>query len=92
MSLRVPVLFNLVLFTKLFKDIQTTINCNLLQNDLDQLQTWSESSGLKFDASKCQSQMINGKLKPTTHVYKVNNNKLIQTNCECDLGVFVICE
>ena len=28
-------------------------------------------------------------LKPTTHVYKLNNNKLIQTDCERDLGVFV---
>ena len=60
-----------------------------LQNDLDQLQTWSENSGLKFNASKCNSQMITRKLKPTTHVYKLNNSKLIQTDCERDLGVFV---
>ena len=26
---------------------------------------------------------------PTTHVYKLNNNNLIQTDCERDLGVFV---
>ena len=75
--------------TKLFKEIHTTQDCKLLQNDLDQLQTWSENSGLKFNASKCNSQMITRKLKPTTHVYKLNNNKLIQTDCERDLGVFV---
>ena len=75
--------------TKLIKEIHTTQDCKLLQNDLDQLQTWSEISGLKFNASKCNSQMITRKLKPTTHVYKLNNNKLIQTDCERDLGVFV---
>ena len=75
--------------TKPSKEIHTTQDCNLLQNDLDQLQTWSGSSGLKFNASKCNSQMITRKLKPTTHVYKLNNNKLIQTDCERDLGLFV---
>ena len=75
--------------TKLFKEIHTTQDCKLLQNDLDQLQTWSENCGLKFNASKCNSQMITRKLKPTTHVYKLNNNKLIQTDCERDFGVFV---
>ena len=42
--------------TKLFEDIQTTIDCNLLQNDLEQLQTKSENSSLKFNASKCKSK------------------------------------
>ena len=69
--------------TKLFKEIHTTQDCNLLQNYLKQL---SGNSGLKFNASKCNSQMITRKLKPTTHVYKLNNNKLIQTDCERDLG------
>ena len=55
--------------TKLFKEIHTTQDCKLLQNDLDQLQTWSENSDLKFNASKCNFQMITRKLKPTTHVY-----------------------
>ena len=31
--------------TKLLKDIQTIKDCTPLQNDLDQLQTWSENSG-----------------------------------------------
>ena len=29
--------------TKLFKAIHTTQDCKLLQNDLDQIQTWSET-------------------------------------------------
>ena len=72
--------------TKLFKEIHTTQDCNLLQNDLDQLQAWSGNFDLKFNASKCNSQMITRKLKLTTHVYKLNNNKLIQTDCERDLA------
>ena len=43
--------------TKLFKD------CTQLQNDLGQLQTWSENSGLKFNTSKCKSETIASKLK-----------------------------
>ena len=78
-----------MILNSLIKEIHTTQDCKLLQNDLDQLQTLSENSGLKFNASKCNSQMITRKLKPTTHVYKLYKNKLIQTDCERDLGVFV---
>ena len=54
--------------TKLFKKIHTTQDCNLLQNDLDQLERWSGNSGLKFNASNCNSQMITRKLKPATPI------------------------
>ena len=46
--------------TKLFKDIPTIKDCTKLQNDLDQLQTLSENSGMKFNTSKCKSQTITG--------------------------------
>ena len=68
--------------TKLFKEIHITQNCKLLQNDLDQLQTWSENSSLKFNASKCNSQMITRKLKSTINArlqakqQQANSNRL----------------
>ena len=39
--------------TKIFKSIDSITDCNALQSDLNDLVSWSESSGLIFNQSKC---------------------------------------
>ena len=38
--------------TKVFKSIDSIIDCNILQSDLNNLVSWSESSGLIFNQSR----------------------------------------
>ena len=42
--------------TKIFKSIDSITDCNALQSDLNDLVSWSESSGLIFNQSKCKYQ------------------------------------
>ena len=42
--------------TKIFKSVDSITDCNALQSDLNDLVSWSESSGLIFNQSKCKYQ------------------------------------
>ena len=50
--------------TKIFKSIDSITDCNALQSDLNDLVSWSESSGLIFNQSKCKYQCITRKNSP----------------------------
>ena len=50
--------------TKIFKSIDSITDCNALQSDLNDLVSWSESSGLIFNQSKCKYQCITRKKSP----------------------------
>ena len=51
--------------TKLFKTINNQTDANLLQNDLDNLSTWSTSSGLNFSELKTNCQTVTRKRSPS---------------------------
>ena len=51
--------------TKLFKTINNQTDANLLQNDLDNLSTWSTSSGLNFNELKTNCQTVTRKRSPS---------------------------
>lgn len=75
--------------TKLFKQIKSIGDSELLQRDLRQLETWSQESGITFNKTKCKSQRITRKSKQINFIYKLNDINLEQTDCERDLGVSV---
>jgi len=78
---------NLFLFaddTKLFKTILHPPDHTKLQQDLDQLYTWSIDSDLLFGISKCIHLSFNNK-SPTS--YSLNGNTLPQLHSHRDLGI-----
>jgi hypothetical protein len=74
--------------TKLFKTINNQTDANLLQNDLNNLSTWSTSSGLNFNELKT-NQTVTRKRSPLIHEYAVNGKPIGRLNEERDLGVRV---
>ena len=55
--------------TKIFKSIDSIKDCNALQSDLNDLVSWSDSSVLIFNQSKCKYQCITPQktpLRPTS--------------------------
>lgn len=56
--------------TKLGKQIRKAEDVSLLQTDLDNLQTWSDSSSLVFNATKCKAMSVTRKIKPVLTTYK----------------------
>ena len=75
--------------TKLFKTINNQTDANLLQNDLDNLSTWSTSSGLNFNELKTNCQTRTRKRSPLIHEYAVNGKPIGRLVEERDLGVRV---
>ena len=75
--------------TKLFKSIDSITDCNALQSDLNDLVSWSESSGLIFNQSKCKYQCITRKKSPVQPTYNINETHLESCDTEKDLGVWV---
>ena len=62
---------------------------NALQSDLKDLVSWSESSGLKFNQSKCKYQCIVRKRTPVEYSYIINGLPLQPCDTEKDLGVWL---
>ena len=75
--------------TKIFKSIDSITDCNALQSDLNDLVSWSESSGLIFNQSKCKYQFITRKKSPVQPTYNINETPLECCDTEKDLGVWV---
>ena len=75
--------------TKIFKCIDSITDCNALQSDLNDLVSWSDSSGLIFNQSKCKYQRITRKRTPAQHSYTINATPLESCDTEKDLGVWV---
>ena len=76
--------------TKIFKSIDSITDCNALQSGLsNDLVSWSESSGLIFNQSKCKYLCITRKNSPVQSIYNINETPLESCNTEKDLGVWV---
>ena len=74
---------------KIFKSIDSVTGCNVLQSDLNDLFSWSESFGLIFNQSKCKYQCITHKKSPVQPNYIINETPLESCDAEKDLGVWM---
>ena len=75
--------------TKVFKSIDSITDCNALHSDLNDPFSWSESSGLIFNQSKCKYQCITRKKSPVQPTDIINETPLESCDAEKDLAVWV---
>ena len=68
-----------------FSRASNLTDCNALQSDLNNLVSWSESSGLIFNPSKCKYQCITRKKSPLKSIYNINKTSLESCDTEKDL-------
>ena len=73
--------------TKVYKVVISEDDSAALQQDLDNLSSWSVASGLAFNDKKCKFQTITRKRKPICSCYEVNGNTIMSCEEERDLGV-----
>ena len=73
--------------TKVYKVVNSEDDSAALQQDLDNLSSWSVASGLAFNDKKCKFQTITRKRKPICTSYEVNGNTIMSCEEERDLGV-----
>lgn len=72
---------------KIFRTINTRLDINNLQDDINKLHAWSEKWQLPFNVVKCKCLHIGS--KNTKHKYKINGHKLDHVDEEKDLGVLM---
>ena len=64
-------------------------DCDILQQDLTSLNTWSHESNLKFNASKCGVLTITWRKSPVIHEYHLGDVILQRVQEVKDLGVTI---
>ena len=76
--------------TKIFKQVSTIDEANLLQEDLNSLAKWSNDWLLMFNSDKCHVLTL-GRLENITHThrYEIGGNELEHVFEEKDLGVTI---
>ena len=82
--------------TKLWRKITTSSDCDILQRDIDTLNTWCIRNKMKFNADKCKvltvantEPLFMNELPFTKYSYKLGDKILDYTFCERDLGIFI---
>ena len=80
--------------TKIYKEVREKTKCGSLQNDLDNLQKWSDTWLLKFHPNKCKVMSIANKrredLNKDYHLYDEKGEvRLELSEGEKDIGVLV---
>ena len=75
--------------TKVFKSIFTKSDCDVLQDDINNMVNWMEES-LKFHPDKCVTMRVGkSKLPARTYTIGPNNQEIKHVHEEKDIGVII---
>lgn len=72
---------------KIFRKINGTFDCNLLQQDLTRIIEWCEKNKMVVNVKKCAVMSTTFSLNKIQYVYKINNEELERVSIKKDLGV-----
>ena len=75
--------------TKIFRRVDSITDAMLLQEDLNNLESWSNSCGLVFNEEKCKSLSITRCNEPIIYPYKIKGKQLTSSPTEKDLGIWI---
>ena len=76
--------------TKVFKSIFTESDCDVLQDDINNMVNWTEESLLKFHPDKCFTMRVGkSKLPARTYTIGPNNQEIKHVHVEKDIGVII---
>ena len=73
----------------LYREIKSEADCQLLQEDLDQICSWANKWQLRLNASKCEALLISNKRKAISFEYFVNHSPLAWRSTVKYLGVLL---
>ena len=72
--------------TKIYNNIGSDLDCSSLQEDMNSLQSWSDTWLRLYHPDICKILRL-GNRSDNPYQYSLDGNVLAQTNCEIDLGV-----
>ena len=74
---------------KCYREIRESVDNRILQNDLFQIQTWSELWGMGFNTNKCKHLCVTRRRNPLDFTYHIGKHELAKVTQEKDLGVMM---
>ncbi|XP_068738474.1 uncharacterized protein [Montipora capricornis] len=74
---------------KCYREIRESEDNRILQNDLFQIQTWSELWGMGFNTNKCKHLCVTRRRNPLDFTYHIGKHELAKVTQEKDLGVMM---
>ena len=75
--------------TKVFKASKSQNNITELQQDLDNISNWADTTNMVFNSTKSKVMRITLMRNPIESTYTLCGSTLERTNCEKDLGVWI---
>ena len=75
--------------TKILRRVDSITDAMLLQEDLNNLESWSNSCGLVFNEEKYKSLSITRCNEPIIYPYKIKGKQLTSTPTEKDLVIWI---
>ena len=76
----------------LYRTIKSEKDCEILQRDLDLLQTWEIKWKMEFHPGKCQLLKVTNKINKTPYNYTIHGQTILETNAAKYLGVTIDCK
>ena len=73
----------------LYRQIQSSQDQDILQTDLNTLQTWEATNKMEFHPQKCQVICITNKKKPLNRTYEIHDTPLQPTKAAKYLGITI---
>ena len=73
----------------LYRRIKKALDLQLLQEDLEALEKWAETWGMRFNATKCYVMSLHRQQKPLTKFYQLNGEILQQVSENPYLGLII---
>lgn len=74
---------------KLFRAVESTTDCELLQEDINRLTNWANQNKLDLNVAKCVAMSIKRKHQPINFSYNIDGNTLERVTQHKDLGVVI---
>jgi len=73
----------------LYSSINTIVDCQTLQEDLDRLMQWVDRWQMNFNSTKCETIRITNRINPVYYTYKMKDHCLNEVSHVKYLGVFI---
>ena len=73
----------------LYRTIRSPKDCEILQNDLNNLQKWEKLWKMEFHPGKCNLLQISNKKSPIDFIYKIHNTPLSKVDSAKYLGIII---
>jgi hypothetical protein len=75
--------------TKIYRQITSHQDLDILQKDINKIDTWSKDWGLTFNKKKCTILSLKRNNKPLEYIHRMDKTNLSRTQNAPDLGVTI---